>query len=302
MQDDESIPFTHRVTSSGPARGMTFTGRRRKSASGGNDDVPLVIALHGGGYTSAYFDIPCYSLLDRAERLGIPIIAIDRPGYGGTSPGPSAGSVFAQNAELIDHLIAEIWEANAGNARGVFLIGHSMGAVVSLAIAARRPEWNLLGIAVSGGLIRVPDDFTDRYAQDPGPTVEPPAELKAAAMFGPDWTRRSDMPEASYSANVPALKSEMMEVASGWPNMFHEIAPRIAVPVHLRHGEFDDLWLHQVPEFAANLSGSARVDAEMYPAAGHVIDYHRTGAAFQVQQLAFALQCAAFEPNISGTA
>ena len=48
--------------------------------------APLVIALHGGTYTSEYFDIPGYSLLDRAEAAGVPVIALDRPNYGGSSP------------------------------------------------------------------------------------------------------------------------------------------------------------------------------------------------------------------------
>ncbi len=45
---------------------------------------PLVIAIHGGTYTSPYFDVPGHSLLDRAAANGLTAIAIDRPGYGGT--------------------------------------------------------------------------------------------------------------------------------------------------------------------------------------------------------------------------
>src|ERR1700690_2289096 len=76
--------FTHVVKGSGAAQGMTITGKKillaRPHAA---KDVPLIIALPGGTYTSTYFDIPGYSLLDRAAALGIPIIALDRPGYGG---------------------------------------------------------------------------------------------------------------------------------------------------------------------------------------------------------------------------
>ena len=45
-------------------------------------NAPLIVAIHGGTYTSAYFDVPGYSLLDRADASGVPIIAPDRPGYG----------------------------------------------------------------------------------------------------------------------------------------------------------------------------------------------------------------------------
>ena len=62
--------FTHLVKGSGAARGMSITGRRRLLAGPpAAADVPLVIALHGGTYTSTYFDIPGYSLLDRAAAL-----------------------------------------------------------------------------------------------------------------------------------------------------------------------------------------------------------------------------------------
>jgi hypothetical protein len=40
-----------------------------------------VVAIHGGTYTSAYFDLLGRSLLDAAEANSIPIIAIDRSGY-----------------------------------------------------------------------------------------------------------------------------------------------------------------------------------------------------------------------------
>lgn len=288
--------FTHRVTSAGPAHGMTFAGRRRLTEGAGNEDLPLVIALHGGGYTSAYFDVPGYSLLERATGLRVPIIAINRPGYGGSSPVSPDGSMFLANAAALDHLICELWEANGAGTAGVFLIGHSIGGPISMAIAARKPKWPLLGMAVSGCLLREPGDLADVWAALPGSTLDSPPDQKAARMFGPDWTRRDDMPEASYFANVPVLKAELVESASTWRNTFREIAPQISVPVHLRVGEFDRLWIiddEQITEFAAGLTSSPWVDAEIFPAAGHAIDYHRGGAAFQVQQLSFAMNCAA---------
>jgi len=296
MSSHTTNRFTHRVTSDGPARGMTFAGRRRPARSAGTGDFPLVIAVHGGGYTSAYFDVPGYSLLDRAAGLGIPIIAVDRPGYGGSSPVASDGSVFLANAAALDHLIAELWETDGAGTAGVFLIGHSIGVPISMAIGAREPEWPLLGMALSGCLLRVPERLAGVWAAAPGPTLDSPVEQKALRMFGPAWTRPGDMPEASYFANVPVLRSELVESATTWPETYRDIAPRIGVPVQLRHGEFDGLWItegEQVAEFAAGLTSSPRVDAGYFPSAGHAIDYHRVGAAFQVGQLAFALDCAA---------
>jgi pimeloyl-ACP methyl ester carboxylesterase len=144
-----AIEFTHVVDQPGPARGMSVTGKRRP-ADGATvaQDVPLIIAVHGGTYTCDYFDIPEYSLLDRAAGLGIPIIAIDRPGYGGSTPVDASDSIILKNAEVLDQVIAELWGAWGQGTSGVFLIGHSIGGAVVTAIAANNPSWPLLGIAI----------------------------------------------------------------------------------------------------------------------------------------------------------
>src|SRR5690242_12471342 len=93
--------FSHTVAGSGPARGMTFTGKRRLVQDGTvAPDTPLIVALPGGTYTSEYFDIPRYSLLDRASALGVPVLAIDRPGYRGSTPVEPGESIILKNAEV----------------------------------------------------------------------------------------------------------------------------------------------------------------------------------------------------------
>ncbi|QJU55296.1 alpha/beta hydrolase [Herbiconiux sp. KACC 21604] len=289
--------FTHTVASDGPAKGMTFAGQHRLSpAALANRDVPLVVAIHGGGYTSDYFTVPQHSLLDRAAALDVPVIALDRPGYGGSDAVSTGDSVFLANAEVLDHLIAELWTEYGAGTAGVFLIGHSFGAVVAMAIAARRPGWPLLGIAVSGCLVRLPEGFAANWEQAPEWVPIPPG-VKAGLMFGRDWTRRPEMPEAAAFASVPVSKAELLEIGTLWePRLFGEITKDIAVPVHLRHGEYDALWLSsddQVAEFVSALTASPRVDAELFTGAGHAIDFERGSAALQVQQLGFALDLAA---------
>ena len=71
---------------------------------------------------------------------------------------------------------------------------------------------------------------------------------------------------------------------------------RIGAAVHYRQGEGDNLWQvdeGEVRAFAAALTGSSRVDAAMLRGTGHCLDFHLVGAAFQLVQLAFALQCGA---------
>lgn len=71
---------------------------------------PLVVAIHGGTYTSRYFDLPGYSLLDRAGALGIPLVAPDRPNYGDSVAPPPAEAGIEHSAELLDRAIGAIFE------------------------------------------------------------------------------------------------------------------------------------------------------------------------------------------------
>ena len=74
----------------------------------------------------------CMSIVsDRAAALGIPAIAIDRPGYGSSTALPPAESTVLNNAAILDEMIGEIWTQYGAGARGVVLIGHSIGGAVT---------------------------------------------------------------------------------------------------------------------------------------------------------------------------
>ena len=53
----------------------------------------VVVALHGGASTAAYFDCPGHpslSLLRIGADNGYTMVALDRPGYGSSAPYPDA--------------------------------------------------------------------------------------------------------------------------------------------------------------------------------------------------------------------
>src|ERR1700722_3721486 len=292
----ETTEVTHTVSSDGPAQGMTFTMRRRPDspvAAG----APLVVALPGGTYTSAYFDVPGQSLLDAAETVGIPVIAVDRPGYLGSSKVPveAGGSVILRNAEVLDHLIGELWDSYGAGAPGVVIIGHSIGGAVTTAIAARQPAWPLLGIAVSGCLVRVPAESGGAWAALPDlEFVELPGQIKDFVMYGPDWTHTATMPGAGHAADAPVPKAELLDITGGWVQRMPEVAAQVRVPVHSRQGEFDHLWISddaQVAEFKAAFTSAPWVDARLVPNAGHCIDFHRAAKAFLARAAALPPRC-----------
>jgi pimeloyl-ACP methyl ester carboxylesterase len=291
----ETTAFTHTVSTDGPGKGMTFTMRRRPGspvAAG----APLVVALPGGTYTSVYFDVPGQSLLDTAETLGVPVIAVDRPGYLGSTKVEveTDGSIILRNAEVLDHLIGELWDSYGAGTAGVVVIGHSIGGAVTTAIAARHPGWPLLGIAVSGCLVRVPRESGSAWAALPDlEFVELPGPVKDFVMYGPDWTRGAAMPDAGHAADAPVPKAELLDITGGWVERMPSVAAEVHVPVHTRQGEFDKLWItddDQVAEFKSAFAKAPWVDSRLVPNAGHCIDFHLAGRAFQLEQLAFALE------------
>jgi pimeloyl-ACP methyl ester carboxylesterase len=80
----------------------------------------------------------------------------------------------------------------------------------------------------------------------------------------------------------------------------HELAAKVNVPVHYRQGEFDKLWItdeDQVLKFGKAFSASPSVDVRLLESTGHCIDFHRVGASFQLEQLAFALRCTVVRPQ-----
>ena len=256
---------------------------------------PLIVALHGGSYSSRFFDIPGYSLMDRAAAAGCSVVAFDRPGYRGSTL-LTGDEVLKANAERLDAGIAELWRRSDADVSGVVLVGHSIGGAISILIAARRPSWPLLGIAGSGFGLSLPAHGRV-FEPDPkaGPYFEVPDDAKNAAMFGPPGTYADDAQTKAAAANEPVVIREIVEINKWWPLHSLDSCSRVQVPVQYRLGEYD----HVAPQGAEEMEKIRRAftnapsaDVETVKGAGHCIDFHRVGAALQDGQIAFAMQCA----------
>jgi pimeloyl-ACP methyl ester carboxylesterase len=288
-----SLSFTRPAAADGAAAGITITGKQNPTAAAHKTTSgPLIIAVHGGTYTSDYFDIAGHSLLELGDSQGVPVIAIDRPAYGGSTAVEDSDSIIAKNAVVLDAVIASIWSEWSDQASGVFLIGHSIGGAIVTDIAGNHPAWPLKGIAISGCLLKVPTESADQWESlPPIPMIDLPVPMKDQVMFGPAGSFGPDMPAASYPSNAACPRAELIDITSTWIARVREVAAKVNVPVHSRQAEFDHLWVtdaDQVSQFGAAFTGSPSVDAQLVPGPGHCIDFHLAGPAFQASQLAFA--------------
>lgn len=275
--------------------GQSFSGRMNKAAkSAPSGQPPLVIAIHGGTYSSVYFDVPGYSLLENADRSGIPVVALDRSSYGQSTALAPNDSTISRNAEVLVQAVGKLWEQRKYSNSGIFLIGHSIGGATVVTMAANKPSWPLLGIAVSGvGLSVTPDD-DERWANLPEGLVTLPPQIKDIVMFGPEGTFGPDMPAASYVSNTTCPRAELIDITATWPRVVRAVAAKVEVPVHYRQAEFDRLWIvdeEQVRGFGAAFTSAPEVDARFFLKAGHCIDFHLAAGQFHDEQLSFALRC-----------
>lgn len=265
-------------------------GSSERRASG-----PLIVALHGGSYSSAFFDVPGFSLLDRAAAAGCSAAAFDRPGYG-ESPLVTGEGVLQGNVERLDAGIAEIWERLGADLAGVVLVGHSIGAGLAILIAARQPGWPLLGLAVSGVGLELPPGGP--VFQDPDATavrINVPDEAKNIHMFGPPGSYPEGAKEKAAAANQPVVYREIFEMNTQWCGMAREVCAQVRVPVFYRLGELDGVWAKgpdHVEAFARAFTRAPDVDTGIVEGAAHCIDFHNAGPAFQDAEIAFAIGCA----------
>ncbi|WP_329259245.1 alpha/beta hydrolase [Actinoallomurus sp. NBC_01490] len=267
------------------------------AAAGGAAGAPLIVALHGGGYGSGYFDVPGHSLLDLGEATGFPVFALDRPGYGGSDPLPRGRTTFGDSAEVLDAAIGALWADHGEGRPGVVLLSHSIGSAISVHIAARRPRWPLLGVSLHGVGDRSPEDIVSAWRAIPadGP-VELPPERRRALLYGPAGTVDVEAVEAAKASVEPMPLEEMLEIVGDWPENVAELASEVVVPVQYTLAEYDGLWVvdaGRVATFAGYFSSAPWVEAGLQAGAGHNLDHHRLSRALHLRQLAFAWECAA---------
>ena len=168
-----------------------FGDRTIHYVSTGERGRPLVIFVHGSpGSWDAFIDFMANpKLLERAR-----LVAVDRPGYGGSGRHQPERSLLVQAA-----ILKPIIEAESPD-RPVILVGHSMGGPIIARAAMDFPE-------LVGGLILV------------SPSIDPQLEKVRWFQYPADWMVFSWLvPPSLVTSNreVLPLKGELTEMLPLW--------------------------------------------------------------------------------------
>jgi pimeloyl-ACP methyl ester carboxylesterase len=261
------------------------------------EGLPLLVALHGGTYNSAYFGVaagPAGSFLDIAARNGFAVLTIDRPGYGESTLLEEEANTFARQAEILDGVIAEALEL--WPAVGVVLVAHSIGGMISLEIAARHPQWPLLGVTTSGNGARIPKGgAAEALGSLPfSGVVDLPVPDRDGVMFGPAGSFSEAARQAAHGSYAPTPFVELVRAPVWAAERLSAVAAAVQVPVLTVLAEYDALWDSSAEaraDYESRFTGP--VSAPVLPGTGHSIDHHLMGAALDLMQLGFAQQCLA---------
>ena len=102
------------------AGNVKLSGRFLPATNG--EPRALLVAVHGGTYTSKYFDTSPSLLLEFCASLGVySILAIDRPGYGAATSipfGPTLSSMA--RFQFYDRRLMKFGMTMASNPQGCF--------------------------------------------------------------------------------------------------------------------------------------------------------------------------------------
>jgi pimeloyl-ACP methyl ester carboxylesterase len=181
------------------------------------------------------------------------VLSINRTGYAG-NPIPDTPQPVLDSVPLYSSLIKKAYEEHSNGKHGIVLIGHSLGAVTALSIAAfKDEELPLLGVSALGiipakdhpaGLVDMlrTDPENPRFVVEPSPEaietfMGPPSVIdpemlvhpSVPQIFEPGKRTRSILCTRVLIAS--GLKSELLEWwGSAWYNRFvNEVAPGVRV-------------------------------------------------------------------------
>ncbi|MFE3197316.1 alpha/beta hydrolase [Embleya sp. NPDC059237] len=281
----------------------------------------LLLAIHGGGSRAAYWHrdgAPDGSLLLLGAALGWTVLAIDRPGYGASAGLDRARQGLDAQADALFALVEELTTGaldtapNPGEVPGgdsatpaddpaaparlpVFVVAHSMGAVLALRMGADKRGHDLLGLAVAGVPLRYTPARLAEFAAVPteGDFVPSTGGAAPDAFFGPPGSYDPALLTRAGRVVAPVPMAEFVDVRES-PNTLPDVLARVTPAVHWTVAEFERSHPSgpEVPALARESLRRARtVETYTQRGVGHNISLHHAARAYHLRVLTFAEEC-----------
>ncbi|GCD97450.1 thioesterase [Embleya hyalina] len=284
----------------------------------------LLLAIHGGGSRAAYWHrdaAPDGSLLLLGAALGWTVLAIDRPGYGASAGLDRARQGLDAQADALFALVEGLTtgaldatpdpgqapipdgdpdpSAAAGPAEParppVFVVAHSMGAVLALRMGADKRGRDLLGLAVAGVPLRYTPARLAEFAAVPtdGDFVPSTGGAAPDAFFGPPGSYDPALLTRAGRVVAPVPMAEFVDVRES-PKTLPDVLARVTPAVHWTVAEFERSHPSgpEVPSLARESLRRARtVETHIQRGVGHNISLHHAARAYHLRVLTFAEEC-----------
>ena len=226
----------------------------------------VVALLHGLGEHSGRYD----AWAGRFTDAGFAVHAIDLRGHG-RSPGPRGDTRFAPAMEDVEALLGGCAQRHPGTP--VFLYGHSLGALLTLAYLRAHPHAALAGAVVSA--VGLHNALREQRAKVAAARLlgRLTPKLRMKSGIDPDTLSRDPAVVAAYRADP--LVHDIASTGFGFDAMeaidaIMAAPPNPAVPLLLVHGAEDRLaYASGAREFAAAAPGV--VTLRVYEGLAHEI-------------------------------
>ncbi|KAH7010543.1 hypothetical protein EDB80DRAFT_750857 [Ilyonectria destructans] len=246
---------------------------------------PLVVGLHGGSYTSQYFDATLsYTASLISNSLSILFVAIDRPGYNDSTPVTPIPEGYSFPEEwgtwLYKYILPTLW-AEFGLPKEcscIVLHYYSLGANSAIvaaplrAAASKTSTYALGGVVVSG--------FGSLFKETGGHTAHPnpppshiniPVHVKGSTLLLPGTADGQ-------------VYTQSQHLDHAMP--FDEIAS-------LRTDHYWDSTDEHLQDFAASFPRSDRIDTNIIRAALYNLELSYWAAGWYARSFRFAIECVA---------
>ncbi|WP_208614617.1 alpha/beta hydrolase [Streptomyces regalis] len=281
MSSTTDAPEIHRITLD--AAGIPISALLAEPSS---PPRAVVVAIHGGGMSAGYFDSrarPGLSLLELGVRLGYAVLAVDRPGYGASTPRLPEGQTVDRQAATLHAALGDFAGTHETGA-GFFLVAHSNGGKLALATAATPSTSRLIGLDISG----LGSTLAVAPHQLPGPDGHGDwrRHWGSLRLYPPDAFRLG----RALVSPVPGLEAREGPL---WPHLYPGIAALVTIPVRFTFAEQELWWRFDdeaVEALKAPLSGT-KVTVDHQPYAGHNISLGWAARSYHLRALGFLEEC-----------